>query len=687
MGLFRKKVHAVPIGEPEREGETPIYRNVGAKDALWTSPENIPEITTIYKLVQWAVKQYGNRNCMGSRTIVDVHEESKEVTKKVDGVDQKVTKSWKYFELSDYKYITFNELNTIISDLASGLVHIGIKPNNEERIHLYAQTSASWMQMSLAANSQGIPCVTAYDTLGEEGLTHSMVETETVAVFTDNDILDTLVNPLKKADKIRYIIYRDAMENPDENEAVKKLKEVHPDVKLYSFDDILKLGRENRVPASPPKPEDVALIMYTSGSTGTPKGVVLLNSTVVAGVAGVVGNINRKIIGSKDRILAFLPLAHILEYTVELATLFWGAQLGYGTVKTISDASVRHCKGDIREFKPTILVGVPAVWENVRKGINNKIKESSGTVQKVFWGAYHTKVKLTQYGIPTGLIDNLIFKKVRDATGGNLRFTFNGGAAISQETQTFITTLIAPMIIGYGLTETNANTCLLTPNSFEIGIQGEPTHAVELKLIDVPDAGYYAKNNQGEILVRGNAVSPYYFKNETETKNSFTEDGWFQTGDIGEWTPAGCIRIIDRKKNLVKTLNGEYIALEKLEAIYRSNQYVANVCIYADPNRVKPVAIIVPVEKAVHDLCNELGIDIHEDVAHDPKIIKKVHQSVLDTGKEGGLKGVELVAGVVMSKVEWTPQNGYLTSAQKLQRKKILADNKDDVEQVFENNT
>lgn len=678
-----QKQFSVEVSEAKK-GETPIRRNIGAKDKLWNTPENIKEIDTVYALLQWAVKQYGKKDAMGWRNFVDIHEEEREVTKKIDGKDQKVKKNWQYFELSPYQYISYNQLNSIVSDLGAGFIHMGLKPSGEERLHIFAQTSTQWMQTALAASSQGIPCVTAYDTLGEEGLTHSLVQTESCAIFTDNEGLKTLPRPLEQAKHVRYIIHRDVIDDKDNNEDVQAILKSRPDMKLYSYNEVIAMGKENPIPANPSKPEDVAMIMYTSGSTGPPKGVVLLNKTVIAGIAGAVGNIKRNtMIGPTDRLIAFLPLAHIFEFTFELATFFWGGVLGYATVKTLSDTSVRNCKGDMKEFKPTIMVGVPAVWESVRKGVLGQVKDQSKLKQKAFWTAYNAKIGFAKYGISLPFVD-AIFKKVRDATGGNLRLILNGGAPVSAETQQFISTLICPMLIGYGLTETNANTTLMTPDSWELGVCGEPTHAVNLKLVDVEDAGYFAKDNQGEVWVQGDPVSPYYFDNEKETKEAFTEDGWFKTGDIGEWLDNGCLRIIDRKKNLVKTLNGEYIALEKLESIYRSNGYVSNICVYADQTKVKPVAIIVAMENQIQSLCKELGVEYHEDAVHDKKVKNAIHKSLLQTGKEGGLKGVELLQGVAVSDKEWTPQNGFVTSAQKLQRKKILEDNKEEIDKIYE---
>lgn len=677
--VSKSKMYTVAVGDA-RPGETAPRRNIGAKNEPWDTPGQNPELSTIHNLVQWASKTYAKHDAMGSRKIVKIHDEQKMVTKKVDGVEKKVPKTWQFFELSPYTHITYTELAERINDLGAGLIQLGIKHSGEERVHLYAQTCAEWMQTALSCAAHGIPIVTAYDTLGEEGLTHSMVQTSTVAVLVDNTNLHTLPRPLEKATSVRIIIYREDMtsEEFESNKDIQKIKETRPDIKIISFNEVVRLGKENPCDAHPPKPDDLAFIMYTSGSTGTPKGVVLKNKTVIAGIAGVTGNIGREIIGPGDKILAFLPLAHIFEFTLEMAAFYWGATLGYGNPRTLTDTSCRNCLGDIREYRPTIMVGVPTVWENVKKGVLAKIKASPALVQKIFWASYTAKVKLGNVGIKMPFVDSLIFKKVKDATGGRVRYVMNGGAALSKETQIFISTLIAPLLIGYGLTETNANTTLMTPGHFEFGTQGELTHAVTVKLVDVEDAGYFAKNGQGEVWVKGTCVAPEYFENEKETSEAFT-DGWFKTGDIGEWTPSGALRLIDRKKNLVKTAHGEYIALEKLESIYRGCPYVSNICVYADSDHVKPIAIIVPMEKPIEDLCKSLKVDHHDDVAKDPKILEAVHKALLETGRQSELKPVELLGGVVISEHDWTPQNGFVTSAQKLQRKKIFEDNKDEI--------
>lgn len=203
----------------------------------------------------------------------------------------------------------------------------------------------------------------------------------------------------------------------------------------------------------PPTEDDLACIMYTSGSTGPPKGVLLKHKTVISAIAGVDAVVGPHI-GPGDRMLAYLPLAHIIEFMFENASIFWGGVLGYGSPRTLTDASVRKCKGDIPTFKPSVMVGVPAVWETVKKGILSRVN-SSFITQKVFWAAMAAKQNLLYWNIPgTGLIDHLVFNKIKAATGGNLRLVLNGGGPIAQATLRFISFAICPMLGGYGLTET-----------------------------------------------------------------------------------------------------------------------------------------------------------------------------------------------------------------------------------------
>ena len=513
--------------------------------------------------------------------------------------------------------------------------------------------------MSHGAVSQSIPIATAYDTLGEEGLKHSLLQTKASAIYTDPHLLRNLRKPLQFAKDIKYVIYNTEREVSKED--IDKLKHDYDYLTILSFEELRKLGEGNMVDPVPPSPEDLCCIMYTSGSTGVPKGVPIKHKAVLASLAGVTTIIGQYI-GPGDRFLTYLPQAHILEFVFENACLYWGGTMGYGNPKTLSDTSMRNCAGDIREFKPTILVGVPAVWESVKKGIIAKVNQGSPILRSLFWGALSAKSFLMSTGLPgSALLDALVFKKIREATGGSLRVTMNGGGPVAKDTQRFISMAITPMVGGYGLTETTAMGYLTDPLHWNDNAAGDIPSSIEVKLVDFPDAGYYSTNipPQGEIWIRGDSIMGSYYENEKETKEAVTDDGWFKTGDIGEFDSRGMLRVIDRKKNLVKTLNGEYIALEKLESVYRSNPLVGNICVYADTTKNKPVAIIVPAEPALKKFAQQHGIQGTglEDLTHNEKLNEIVYKEIIKTGRSGGLGGIELLDGVVMADEEWTPAN------------------------------
>ena len=242
-----------------------------------------------------------------------------------------------------------------------------------------------------------------------------------------------------------------------------------------------------------------------------------------------------------------------------------------------------------------------------------------------------------------------------------MRICLNAGGPVAIDTQKFISMAISPMISGYGLTETAAMGAIQDPMAWDPDVLGDIPGSIEIKLVDYPEAGYFSthKPAQGEIWIRGAPVTEGYLDNEKETRESITSDGWFMTGDIGEFNANGHLKIIDRKKNLVKTLNGEYIALEKLESIYRAAAVVGNICVYAAPDKSKPVAILVPVEPALQKMAAANGIKAGslETLVHDKKLNAIVLKELQKVGRGSGLTGIEIIDGVVLSEEEWTAQN------------------------------
>ncbi|KAG1455480.1 hypothetical protein G6F56_007057 [Rhizopus delemar] len=651
------KNFTVQVGLEQPQGGR-TRRSVFSPDSLVRIPA--PHIHTLYDVLSSSAKKYPDRKGFGFRKVEKVVEEEKQITKYVNGQEVKETKTWKFFQMSSYLYLTYKEASRLTHDVGSGLVHLGLR--EKSKIEIFSPTNMYWLLTAHGCFTQNMTIVTAYDTLGEAGLLHSMNETSVEAIYTVGELLTTVAKVANQCPSLKYIIYSGEIKSDVLDKVQRSVSQ-----RVISLDEVAKLGRNDPKEQREPEPEDLCCIMYTSGSTGNPKGVMLSHKNIIASIAGV-NTILGHLITDRDSMMAYLPLAHVLEFVVENF-------LGYGSVRTLTDSSVRHCKGDIKEFRPTLMTGVPAVWESIRKGVLAKLSSTSPKAQKLFHKAYATKAWLLERHLPTKFLDRVVFNKIKDQVGGRLRFALSGGAPMSVETQKFLSVTVCPILGGFGMTESCGMCCIMTPEQFGYGHVGAPVPCCEIKLVDVPEANYFSTNAkpQGEVWMRGPAVTKGYWNRDDLTKETITADSWLQTGDIAEWNENGTLTIIDRKKNLVKTSNGEYIALEKLESIYKSCVYVTNICIYADSLFPKPVALAVVSEPVIRRLAKEknIGEDDWESLCLNEVIKTTILKALLAQAKEGELKGSELIHDVHLCSEEWSTESGMLTAAQKIKRPDI----------------
>ncbi|KAJ1827383.1 long-chain fatty acid-CoA ligase, partial [Coemansia sp. RSA 2703] len=336
-------------------------------------------------------------------------------------------------------------------------------------------------------------------------------------------------------------------------------------VRVVTMDAVHALGKAQPRDAVVARGDDTALIMYTSGSTGAPKGVLVAHGGLLAVCGAIHALVPSSIDYASDHVLSYLPLAHVLAFFVETYCVYSGIRIGYGTPRTLTDDGVEQgCLGDLRALRPAVMLGVPQVWNAMRAAVLRQVARRPWAIRCVFHAAVALKTWLACRGLPTGLLDTIVFRRTRQATGGRLKIAIAGGAPVNAHVQRFISAAVCPMIHGYGLSEASGLVAVQLPGDTSVANVGPPVPSVEIKLVDVPAAGYYARHGQGEVWVRGPSVFQGYLNDAALTRETVTDDGWLRTGDIGQWTPLGQLQIIDRRRNLVKLAHGEYVALEAL---------------------------------------------------------------------------------------------------------------------------
>ncbi len=280
--IVQPKIHKQPPfsleapGYEHVDGETIPRRHPLTVNKLAERPAE--DIATVFDIITRSSEKYGNAKALGARKLIKTHQEIKKVKKMIDGKETEVDKKWTYFELGGYEYLSFHDYEKFILQIGAGYRKLGLTKG--DKIHIFAATSAHWLATAHGASSQSMPIVTAYDTLGEEGLRHSLVATKAKAIFLDPHLLPTLIGPLKDATEIKYVIWNSQHEAKQEN--IDKLKQAHERLTILSIEELRKLGEDNPVKPVPPSPDDLCCIMYTSGSTGPPKGVPLKHRNVVA---------------------------------------------------------------------------------------------------------------------------------------------------------------------------------------------------------------------------------------------------------------------------------------------------------------------------------------------------------------------------------------------------------------------
>ncbi|KAM7536324.1 hypothetical protein Aperf_G00000081272 [Anoplocephala perfoliata] len=691
----------------------------------------LPGCPTLADLWLRTVKLYPNRAALGTRRILKTDYEILPNGKKM----VKLT-------MGEYVWETYVEAESRVSCLAAGLRSL-LGPCTEDKkdgdcptpLVLFSETRAEWLYAAEASWRLNRPVATLYATLGDDAIVHGLEQTQASLVFTSDELLSKVVKLLPRCPLVKRVIYfsngvvqkHSGLDVKDLNrlndtarQSVEAAQKAIPEgVKLYDILELEAIGAAiiraaagvksepilNWQPPTDerPKPDDLAVIMYTSGSTGTPKGVEIIHDNLICTIAGLFRRFP-KLSPESDVYIGYLPLAHVLELTAELCILIMGIPIGFSNAQTLTDTASKikkgACCGDITLLKPSLFATVPTVLDRITKSVWEKVKEGGPLMEAIFHFAYDYKCRRLHTGFPSFLVDLLIFRKVRALVGGRLRYIVSGGAPLSEESHLFTNVCFAPLMQGYGLTETSAGATLMECGDLRGHHVGAPLPSIQMLLRPWKEGGYSPYDKpfpRGEILIAGGSVSRGYYKNPEATEEAFFTDKkgvrWFCTGDIGMIHQDGSFSIIDRKKDLVKLQTGEYVSLVKVELALIQSIYVENICVYADPRENFTICFVSPKLTAIRKLGAELGLleaaaeaanstlppEKREDstarslaeyafLCQQPQVIERVTKDIQEVGVAKRLATFEIPKKVHLDPKPWTPESGLVTDAMKIKR-------------------
>ncbi|KAM9052838.1 long-chain-fatty-acid--CoA ligase 5 isoform 1-T2 [Megaptera novaeangliae] len=561
-----------------------------------------------------------------------------------------------------YRWLSYKQVSDRAEYLGSCLLHKGYKPSQEHFVGIFAQNRPEWVISEFACYTYSMVAVPLYDTLGEDAIIYIVNKADITTVICDTPQKAlVLIGNVEKGftPGLKLIILMD----PFEDDLKKRGEKCG--VEILSLFDAENLGKENFKKPVPPAPEDLSIICFTSGTTGDPKGAMLTHENIVSNAAAFLKCVEYTFEpSSEDVTISYLPLAHMFERVVQAVVYSCGARVGFfqGDIRLLPD--------DMKTLKPTVFPAVPRLLNRVYDKVQNEAK----TPLKKFLLNLAVASKFSE--VKKGIIrrnsfwDKLIFGKIQESLGGKVRLMVTGAAPISSPVLTFLRAAMGcPVFEAYGQTECTAGCTITSPGDWKSGHVGVPIACNHVKLEDVADMNYFAVNNEGQICIKGTNVFKGYLKDPEKTEEALDKDGWLHTGDIGRWLPNGTLKVIDRKKNIFKLAQGEYIAPEKIEDIYIRSSLVSQIFVHGESLWSFLVGVVVPDPDVLPSFAAKLGVKgSFEELCRNQVIKEAILLDLQQTGTEGGLKSFEQVKRIYLHPEPFSIENGLLTPTMKAKR-------------------
>lgn len=557
----------------------------------------------------------------------------------------------KWESISSQEYV--NQCN----QMSRGLLQLGIKPGDKIAI-ISTNNRTEWNICDIAVLQLGAQTVPIYPTICKEDYEYIINHSESIYCFVSDITVVEKLNQVKENTGLKGIFTFDDIKGEK------------------SWKEVLNLGKdmsnqpevENRKNAV--KPSDLATIIYTSGTTGKPKGVLLTHDNIV-----------KNVMYSKDRVpleygnsraLSFLPVCHIFERMILYLYQYCGVDIYFAE-------SIEKLSENAQEVKPNVMTAVPRLYEKIYDKIVLKGEDLTGIKKKLFFWALDLGLKYEPYGAngwwyekQLSIARKLIFSKWQAALGGELKLMVSGSAALQPRLTRVFAAAGMPIMEGYGLTETSPVISVNDQNhgGFRVGTVGKIIEGIEVKIAET-----------GEILVKGHNVMQGYYKDPERTAEVI-KDGFFHTGDKGEFDKDGFLRITGRTKEMFKTSGGKYVVPTLLEGELKQSLFIEQVMVVGEGQKM-PAAIIQPNFEYLKDWAKEQEISFiaNKDLIENPKVIQIVQQAIDDCNKKFG--NWEQIKRFELTDKEWTIDGGELTPTMKMRRDVIKEIYKDLYNKIY----
>ena len=538
--------------------------------------------------------------------------------------------------------VTLGEFAAEVKRIAAGFVGMGIEPGS--KICLHSGTRPEFTYLDYAIWAAGCVTVPIYETSSQEQVEWIIGNSEAVAVISENqqmkDNFDAVASSLP-ACRHSVVI---------EDGGIEKIKQTARD------GDDAEVQR--RVAAT--SHSDLATLVYTSGTTGRPKGCMLTHGNFMFMVRQVVAAVPEAF-REGSATLFFLPLAHIFARVVQVGCVAAGVRLGFST-------GIPNLVEELGMFRPTWVFSVPRVFEKVFNGAQHKAhSEGKG---KIFDHAAKVAIDFssqTQDGrvklltkVQHAVFDRLVYSKLRDVFGGQVKWAISGGAALGDRLGHFFTGVGIQVLEGYGLTETTAGATLNRPSATEIGTVGQPIPGTSVRIAD-----------DGEVLLKGKHIMLGYFKNEQATAESIDSEGWFYTGDLGQLDAKGFLTITGRKKEILVTAGGKNVAPAVIEDRIRAHPLVSQAMVIGDGEKfISCLITIDPEEFETWRQDKEITASAVAEVIDDPSLKSEVEEAIADGN--AAVSRAEAVKEFRILPQDFTIDGGELTPTLKLRRAEVM---------------